>query len=230
MNHHIIMRSSTVSVVATVGCACLLVGCATASHTPQARHPAPTNPTNSPIKPLLIQQPDYPLAARLQCESGAVQLQFSVDEHGRPGDTKVTGGRNAAVFAASAKQALKDSRFQPKYVNGRPVAAQARFTYRFDPGESSDSSTAILIVPVTPDYPTNEQLMGVTGEVKLSFTIDKDGRPSNPTVISSKPRGVFDAVSLQALLRSRFAPKCVNGKPVPMRSTWTYHYELPSNG
>jgi protein TonB len=82
------------------------------------------------------------------------------------------------------------------------------------------------LVPIAPVYPADAQLRHINGKVKLSFVIGKDGRPSKPTVLSSYPPGVFDVVSVQALLRSRFAPKCVDGNAVPVRSTFTYHYEL----
>lgn len=88
---------------------------------------------------------------------------------------------------------------------------------------------AIPIVAITPQYPASAMFSKQEGYVTLEFTIQPDGSATDPTVVRSKPRRVFDKAAINALLRSKFKPRIVNGHPVASRGTFTYQFHLPKN-
>lgn len=63
-----------------------------------------------------------------------------------------------------------------------------------------------LITHVEPEYPSDAFQNGVTGSVIMSFTINIDGSISNIAVLSSEPKGVFEAASIAALSKWKYAP------------------------
>lgn len=91
----------------------------------------------------------------------------------------------------------------------------------------NQNGEAIPIVPIQPSYPVQAQLNGIEGTVTLEFTIQPDGTAANPEVIAAKPPRVFNSAAIQALLRSKFKPKVVNGKAMPVRAKFTYVFKLP---
>lgn len=93
----------------------------------------------------------------------------------------------------------------------------------------SQNGEAIAIVPIQPTYPIQAQLNGVQGFVTIEFTIQPDGTAANPTIVKAKPRRVFNSAAIQAILRSKFKPKVVDGKAIPVRATYTYRFVLNQN-
>src|SRR5699024_10119165 len=73
---------------------------------------------------------------------------------------------------------------------------------------------AIPIVAIKPQYPSQAMFNRLEGYVTLEFTIQPDGSATDPTVVDSKPRRVFNRAAKNALLRSKFKPRVVDGKPV----------------
>lgn len=61
-----------------------------------------------------------------------------------------------------------------------------------------------LLQEAPPRYPMNALRRRVEGQVELAFTIQRDGSISNPTVVSSQPRGTFDDAALAAAKKWRF--------------------------
>ncbi|HET7675765.1 MAG TPA: energy transducer TonB [Gammaproteobacteria bacterium] len=197
-------------------------------HAPPATR---TDHPNSAIAVVALIKPKYPLAMRKQCLTGSVHLQFVVNIAGRARDIEIVGGKRAELFAKSARAALAGSYFMPRYVDGHPVASPAEYTYHFPERSAGDDSTgdiaAIPTLPVTPRYPTNAQLRQISGMVQLEFSIGVDGRASNVSVVSSEPKGIFDASAIDALTKSRFLPECKNGHPVAAdRATFTYLFTM----
>lgn len=93
----------------------------------------------------------------------------------------------------------------------------------------SQNGEAIAIVPIQPTYPIQAQLNGVEGYVTIEFTIQPDGTAANPSIVKAHPRRVFNSAAIQAILRSKFKPKVVNGKAIPVRATYTYRFVLNNN-
>ncbi|MEX0899294.1 MAG: energy transducer TonB [Gammaproteobacteria bacterium] len=84
---------------------------------------------------------------------------------------------------------------------------------------------AMPLVAMEPVYPMKALRDGTTGWVRIQFTINPDGSVSDIFVADAVPRhGIFDSAALQALDRSRFIPKTMNGVAVPSRAEWTFTF------
>ncbi|HEU4427775.1 MAG TPA: energy transducer TonB [Myxococcota bacterium] len=65
-----------------------------------------------------------------------------------------------------------------------------------------------------PVYPREAQLRGLSGWVRLAFTVAADGRTRDVRVLSSDPPGVFDQAAIDAAVRFVYLPRLENGVPV----------------
>lgn len=83
-----------------------------------------------PPEPVRLVQPDYPRAARMAGNDGAVLVCFTIDENGRVVAPAVRES-TAAVFERAVLSALNRSRFRPARIDGRPVRSTACRTWRF---------------------------------------------------------------------------------------------------
>lgn len=75
------------------------------------------------------------------------------------------------------------------------------------------------VVRVSPLYPRQAAMDGVTGHVKLEATLTENGHVVDIEVLESEPEGVFDAQAVQAFSQWRIAPVSPNesGTPQPVR-------------
>ena len=87
----------------------------------------------------------------------------------------------------------------------------------------------IPIVRIAPQYPRKALMANIEGWVKIQFTITPGGTVSNPTVVDSKPRRIFDREAIRAILKFKFKPKVVNGQQVEQIATQTIEFELPDS-
>ena len=88
------------------------------------------------------------------------------------------------------------------------------------PAPTRNANTALVpVFAPQPAYPQEALNAGTTGEVVLSFTVNTDGSVSNLSVVSAKPRGVFDRVVRSAVSRWRFQPI---DSPQTMTRTFTF--------
>lgn len=77
------------------------------------------------------------------------------------------------------------------------------------PPAPSPATTQNILTPIStpqPSYPPEAQRAGKVGAVVASFTVNTDGSVSNITIVSSKPRGVFDRSVQAAVRRWKFQP------------------------
>ena len=114
-----------------------------ASSTPQVSGSKPIEAAMSSIEPVnlpepverefLIQPVDavYPAAARANGQRGTVVLQVLVGRDGSVLDAKFLQG--SLIFARAAIEAVKQYRFKPYLMNGRPVSVQSVITLNFKP-------------------------------------------------------------------------------------------------
>jgi protein TonB len=73
--------------------------------------------------------PVYPADGRLQRLEGAVVLDALVGEDGRVKQVQVTSG--SPVLARAAMDAVRQWRYEPYLLNGRPVALHNQITIQF---------------------------------------------------------------------------------------------------
>jgi len=79
---------------------------------------------------------------------------------------------------------------------------------------------------IVPTYPADARRAGVTGWVQLEILVNADGSVRNAKVTDAKPRGLFEAAAVTAVLRWKFKPKIVDGKPVEQRGSQKIEFNL----
>ncbi|MGQ0622663.1 MAG: energy transducer TonB [Panacagrimonas sp.] len=79
---------------------------------------------------------------------------------------------------------------------------------------------------IAPQYPRQAARDGVTGYVKIEFTVNPDGSVRDARVIEAKPRGVFDAAAITAALKWKFKPKVQDGQPVAQKGVVQVDFNL----
>lgn len=95
----------------------------------------------------------------------------------------------------------------------RPVPKETGITIGsagFSDGE------AMSVVKVTPVYPSQALRRCIEGHVLLEFVVTETGAVQDPKVIESSPPGIFDRASIAAVLKFKYKPKVVNGRPISL--------------
>lgn len=71
--------------------------------------------------PLIRRNPSYPVAAQRAGRTGWVQIEMTIDTDGRVVDPKVVDAENGDDFAEPALVAIRQWRYAPRFVDGKPV-------------------------------------------------------------------------------------------------------------
>jgi protein TonB len=79
---------------------------------------------------------------------------------------------------------------------------------------------------IPPQYPRDAARNGITGWVQLEVVVNPDGSVRTAKVIDAKPKGLFEAAAVQAVLRWKFKPKVVNGQPVEQKGAQKIEFNL----
>ncbi|MEZ4743922.1 MAG: energy transducer TonB [Bdellovibrionota bacterium] len=78
----------------------------------------------------------------------------------------------------------------------------------------SGDQEVLPLVRIAPQYPRKAAMSGKEGWVTLKFDILETGATANVEVINAKPKNLFDRAARQALLKWKYKPQLVDGKPV----------------
>lgn len=76
-----------------------------------------------------------------------------------------------------------------------------------------------------PDYPRELRNAGITGTVRVLFTIDREGRARNARAVGGAPAGLVD-VALENIQRWRFDPPIAGGVPVEIEASQVFEFNL----
>lgn len=79
--------------------------------------------------------------------------------------------------------------------------------------QASNDSAPTPLVRVEPQYPRQAAMRGQEGWVKLRFNITEIGDVDNVEILEAEPRRVFDAAARAAVLRWRYRPQKIDGRP-----------------
>lgn len=74
--------------------------------------------------------------------------------------------------------------------------------------------TAAPIVRIEPRYPQQAARDGITGWVRLGFTIDETGAVTDIQVLAAEPANTFNREAVRALARWKYQPQWSKGKAV----------------
>ncbi|MFK8053541.1 MAG: energy transducer TonB [Woeseiaceae bacterium] len=89
------------------------------------------------------------------------------------------------------------------------------------PGAISYSDGEYLpIVRVAPAYPSRAQSRGLEGYVIMSFTVTTTGTVKDPLVVETTS-SLFNRAATQAVLKFKYKPRVVDGKPVEVPGVQT---------
>ncbi|MCG9697280.1 TonB family protein [Shewanella sp. Isolate11] len=82
--------------------------------------------------PLYRDVPNYPVSYARRGKEGWTEMEFTVDEMGFVKDPKVLSFEGGKLFNQESMETIQRWRYAPKFVDGKPVAAQAkvRLDYR----------------------------------------------------------------------------------------------------
>ena len=196
-----------------------------------APSPAKENPNEA--LPIVKVAPVYPDQAVQEKIEGHVLLEFVVTETGGVRDAVVVDSEPQGVFDQAALDAVGKFKYEPKIVDGKPVAISGvrnRFSFEFEDAEqqatiavyeSATDSTLRTVVPdetlpivkVAPTYPDDAVREGIEGHVLLEFVVTESGTVRDPVVLEAEPPGVFDRAALDAVGKFKYKPKVVDGEP-----------------
>jgi protein TonB len=126
----------------------------------------------------------------------------------RPSTGSGSGDRAASRSNASGRAASPGARAQGK------------------PKPKGVTRAASPISTPRPPYPPAARRAGKEGWVDVQFTITAKGRVSNPRVVGSSPKGVFDQAARRAVQRWRFRPRMVNGKATTQTARQRIYFRL----
>ncbi len=152
------------------------------------------------------------------------------------------------AFADAIEGLVKQWRFRPATVNGRPVSAHTLLTTQvvvdIDAGKSAHVVARYLrhgpevenrLVP--PRYPVEAMRSRVDAEVAVEVAIDRDGNLVETTLHSLRMKGgdkrlgrVFEQATIDAIRQWQFAPERINGIAVASRAIMPIKFTVrPSN-
>lgn len=94
-----------------------------------------------------------------------------------------------------------------------------------DGGFRSDSDVQ-PIVRIPPQYPNNAAERGIEGWVLIEFTVTETGAVVDPVVIDAEPPSTFNRAARRAVVKWKYKPMMVNGKPVRWKVQVVLTFEL----
>ena len=81
---------------------------------------------------------------------------------------------------------------------------------------------------IEPQFPREALINGISGYVRVSFTVMEDGsvEPGSVKVVEAKPPRLFDSAAQRAVARWKFKPRIVDGRPVKRPAEQTINFNL----
>lgn len=116
--------------------------------------------------------------------------------------------------------------FQMPKMNLPTTISGGPFLGSFVGGDMSGTSELIPLVRIQPQYPREAARDGTEGTVTFEVTINPDGTVRSARVLKAQPRGVFESAALQSILKWKFKPKVVDGKPVETTGIQTIDFKM----
>lgn len=95
-----------------------------------------------------------------------------------------------------------------------------------DTGEPVFDRNLVAISKPDPKYPPRALRAGIQGVVTIEFIVTPEGNVRDPRVVKADPPGVFDDAARDGVLRWKFKPKIVDGKPITRRARLDINFKL----
>lgn len=152
--------------------------------------------------------------------SGVVLLNLIVNAKGLPENVHLLRGVGMGLDAR-AIEAVKQYRFRPAMLDGKPVPVELNVEVSFQNFDSNgpakaagrDVSPPKLIYQVEPQYTQAARKAKTAGIVLVNLTVDRNGRPTGVRIVHGVGNGL-DKKAVDAVSKYRFRPAMQDGKPV----------------
>jgi TonB family protein len=177
-----------------------------------------TEPAHEPVaaKPAGEKSETVPPGGLLVSQNGKEVFRLP------PGQSRANVAQNQPVQnrAAAAAQLATPVAKQP--ASQRPATVDPNKPMEISPSEADDN----LLYRVEPDYPDDARKQGIQGAVVLDVLIAGDGKVENVHVDSGPPQ--LAQACIDAIKQWRYRPRKQNGLEVPVHTTVTLNFRLPS--
>jgi TonB family protein len=194
------------------------------------------------IKPprlIKVVDPIYPEKARQAQVEGVVILEAKTDEKGNVEDARIL--RSIPVLDQAAIDSVKQWKYEPMVINGKPRKILFTVTVRFmlktedkEKGLEKFAQGAVkaegavpppkLIKAVDSVYPEDARKAGVEGVVILAAKTDATGHVQDVMVLRSIP--MLNQAAVDAVKQWVYEPYVQDGKPTPIVFTVTVRFKL----
>lgn len=83
-----------------------------------------------------------------------------------------------------------------------------------------------ILKRVEPDYPASAKSRNISGKVLVKVLVDRNGHVQQASVVEASPPGIFDQCVLDAVVKWRFQPGEIKGRPVATRVVLPIRFRL----
>ncbi len=184
-------------------------------------------------------EPVYPEKARQAQVEGVVILEARTDEKGNVEDARIL--RSIPVLDQAAIDAVKQWKYEPMTINGKPQKIVFTVTVRFmmKPGDKEKALDKFaqgavkaegevkppkLVKLVEPVYPEEARKAGVEGVVILAAKTDASGKIQDVMILRSIP--MLNQAAIDAVRQWVYEPLVINNVPTPVVFTVTVRFQL----
>ena len=202
------------------------------------------------MRGLRIQKVDpiYPPQAISAHVAGSVSLDVHIDQAGLVQQVTLITGH--PMLAPAAIEAVRQWRYRPFELNGKPrdVQIQVWLNFQFSPNNPSETlitegmppqgmalppqrvrvssgvEQGLLVSKISPEYPPDAREQHIQGQVVLKALIGKEGAVENLELISGDP--ALATASIDAVRQWRYRPYLLNGQPVVVETQIVVNFTL----
>jgi TonB family protein len=194
-----------------------------------------------PPKLVKMVKPVYPKIAKQAHVEGVVIVEAKADEQGNVIDARVL--RSIPVLDQAALDAVKQWKYEPMVIDGKPHKVVFTVTVRFTLDEAEhravdkfaegavkaqgDIKPPRLLKEVPAVYPEVARQAQVEGVVILSVKTDETGKVADTIVLRSIP--LLDQAAIDAVRQWIYEPFVYEGKAQPVVFTVTVRFQLKEN-
>lgn len=191
--------------------------------------------------------PEYPEQALTADTQGDVILKIVIDENGKVVLSEAVNGD--PLLAAACMDSLRDFRFHPYHLNGKPTRVESQLGFRFElnrKGEVAKGHVECMsAIPYQPEFRTPvsiangafvlwphkisgaeprlfSELVGESGSVYLTVTVGADGKVEDVKVVGGDER--FINFVVDTVKQFVYQPQFVEGKPSVATIPVSYHF------
>jgi TonB family protein len=140
---------------------------------------------------------------------------------GRPIHTRRYGAPPGSRQPTTSRTAAGPAQTPPIARTAEPARAPAN-----SPPAALPSRELEAVSTPDPRYPPDALRNRIEGWAEVDYTVDENGATSDVAVVASSPKGVFEAVAMEAVASWRYRPRVVNGRPVRERASVTLRFTV----